>query len=246
MADQDSSQPSGPVLFAGARRDWFKLSIFTLATIGYWLLVYLTLSLAETKLPLYQIVSRSLAITGFTYIGWSLFSSLVFKWFPKTAPLWILRRALGVAGFLFGSSHAGIVVVYYYQGRLDTIFYSFNSLLNPLIFGLLAYPILLVMFLTASDWAVAKLGGGRWKRIHQLVYWAYFFLVFHGLLLGSDLTRHWPGIMLWVTTAATLLGQLYWFLVISIKRKFKNLGFLIGVVIIGLYLATAWLAFGHR
>lgn len=197
-------------------------------------------------MPAFQILSRSLATTGATLIGWSLFSSLIFRWFPQTARFWPYRRALGVSGFLFAAGHVLVVFWGYYGWRLDVIYFSLNPFLNPLIFGSLAFPIFLIMFLTATDWAVAKLGGERWKNIQRLVYPAYLFTVFHFLLLVPNLTSLWPGMILVLTTLAVLTGQLYWWIQFSAKKKFRSRGTLVGLLIVALYLFFGFLAFGSH
>jgi sulfoxide reductase heme-binding subunit YedZ len=243
MADSLEKKPSGPNLFAGARRNWLQLLLFTAAVVGYWLLVFLTLYLSRGALPIYQILSRSLALVGATLIGWSLFSSLAIKWQPRFAPYWTLRRALGVAGFIFAAGHVWVVNSAYFNWNLELVYFSLNPFVNPLVFGSLAFPIFLLMTLTATDWAVARMGGPSWKFLQRFVYLAYLFTVFHFVLLAPDLFSHWPGIVLAVTTVGVLLGQLYWWYKISASRQFRNLGFWVGLGIIFLYLVFGYLAF---
>lgn len=243
MADR---RPLAPPLFAGFRHYWPNLFLFGFILICYWFLVFISLYLSREMLPAYQILSRSFALTGATLIGWSLLSSLVFKWFPQTARFWSYRRALGVSGFLFATGHAFVVYWQYYAWDLSTIYFSLNPFVNPIVFGTLAFPIFLVMTMTATDWAVARLGGQTWKNLQRLVYLAYLLLVFHFLLIVPDLTTRWPGVILVLTTMAVLLGQLYWWWRISASKGFRSGGTLVGLVIVGLYLVIGYLAFSGR
>lgn len=241
MADKlpKTTQP----IFAGARRNWREVLIFSFGVMLYWFATFITFLYFGPEIATYQVVSRSLASAGATYIGVALLCSLVFKWFPLTARHWPLRRALGVAGFLFALAHVVTVSWNYFGGNLASIFYSFNPLVNPMIFGVLAFPIFFVMTITATDWAVAKLGGQLWKNIQRLVYFGYLFLVFHFLLIVPDLGSLWPGMVLLIVTVLVLVGQLYWWLKISAAKGFRTMGTVIGLIIIGLYLGIGYLAF---
>lgn len=245
MADAEPTQQQQPAIFAGARRNWPELVIMSFILLAYWFLVFITLLGLREQLPAFRIISRSLALSGATFIGFSLFSSLIFKWFPLTARFWPYRRALGVGGFVFGFLHVVVVFWAYFGFDLGTIYFSLNPLLNPIVFGTLSFLIFLVMTLTATDWAVAKLGGTRWKNIQRFVYPAFLFLVFHFLLMVPNLTNFWPGLILVLTTMAVLFGEVYWWFRISARMKFQSRGTLVGILMIVAYLIFGYLAFGR-
>ncbi len=64
-----------------------------------------------------------------------------------------------------------------------------------IIAGFLAYLLLLPLALTSTTWAIRKLGGKRWNRLHKLVYFAaicgiihYWWQVKPGVLSPMNLT----------------------------------------------------------
>jgi sulfoxide reductase heme-binding subunit YedZ len=61
--------------------------------------------------------------------------------------------------------------------------------------GMAAWLLLLPLALTSTNWAIRKLGGKRWNRLHKLVYVAvicgvihYWWQVKHGVLLPLPFT----------------------------------------------------------
>ncbi|MEK7643532.1 MAG: FAD-dependent oxidoreductase [Patescibacteria group bacterium] len=189
---------------------------------------------------------RSFALMGASLIGLALFTSAIFKWFPKTARYWHLRRYLGVAGFIFVSLHIASVYQYYYDYNLAEIYFSLNPLENPIIFGTIAYPILFLMALTSTDWAVTKLKPRRWKNLHRFIYPAYISSIFHFVFIDPELFTHLPGQVLLVITLAALIGQLYWFFKTIAKRHFQSLGTFVGFTIIFITFIISALAYSAK
>ena len=95
-------------------------------------------------------IVRGSALAGATLIGCALLSSAIFKWLPRTARYWRLRRYLGVSGFVFTVMHVS-AVYYFYAGvqsittisNILSLYPSFNPFENPIIFGAIAFPIFL-------------------------------------------------------------------------------------------------------
>ena len=187
---------------------------------------------------------RSFALAGATLISAALFSSAVFMWRPKLSDYWRIRRYLGVSGFVCILFHALSVYQFYFAWDLGTLYYSFNPLKNPIVFGSIAFPIFMAMALISTDWAFAKLGKW-WKRIHRLVYIAYLSSIFHFLLVNPPILRNVAGYLLLAMTTLAVLGELYWFFVFTMKeKKYLSWGTLYGLALIATAIILAFAAFG--
>lgn len=188
---------------------------------------------------------RSFGLAGETTIGLALFSSAIFKWFPKTALHWRVRRGLGVSGFVLVFFHVVTAAQFIFKGDLAAAYYSFNPLVNPVIFGAVAYVIFFAMAITSTDWMVRKLTPRVWKYIHRFVYIAYISSIFHWVRMNPAVLNNPLGYLLLAMTAAALFGQLFWFITVSAKNKFRSLGFFIGLSIIMVTLITVYLLWGR-
>lgn len=165
---------------------------------------------------------RASSFAGATLIGGALFSSAIFKWFPRTARHWRYRRYLGVSGAVFLSFHALAIYYFYFNFDILTAYYTLNPIKNPMVFGSLALPIFLLMALTSTDWAVEKLGGRNWKRLHRLVYIAYPLSILHFLLIRPKALATAPGVLLLAVTALAVFGQIYWFFRITMQKRARR------------------------
>ncbi len=175
---------------------------------------------------------RSFSFAGATLIGLALFSSAVFKWIPTTAKHWRFRRYLGVSGFVFVLFHALSVYYFYYQFNLKEIYFSFNPIKNPIVFGSIALPIFMIMALTSSDYMVNKLTPKVWKFIHRFVYIAYIAAIFHFTATNPAALNNPPGYLLILVTFLAIFGQIFWFFKIAGQKRFKSIGSLIGILLI--------------
>lgn len=205
---------------------WFSLSvgIFWLSQFWYQYYVYEPENFAGAWI-------RSHSLAGTTLIATALLLSIILKFHPPWAGQWRWRRRLGVAGVLLIIFHTLGVLKYGYMYNLAMIFFSWNPYLNPVLFGLFVYPILLTMLVTSTDWMVRKLKKW-WKFIHRLVYLAEVGIVLHVLLLIGELKKTPPGYLLYILAILVILGQIYWWLRISKLRSFKNSGFYVGLGLI--------------
>ncbi len=182
------------------------------------------------------------AFAGATLIASSLFSSAIFKWYPKYASRWRIRRYLGVAGALCISIHVYFVIFTLYGGDLGSLYYSWNPIDNPIIFGTIAYSILFAMLLTSTDWAM-RVMGRKWKFLHRFVYIAFPASIFHWLLTNPHIYQDPPGGLLVGITALAVLGQLFWFFKTIKARHYRNAGTYVGFAITLAVLITAYFAF---
>ena len=99
---------------------------------------------------------------------------------PKYASLIEPRRAVGLAAFFFAAFHITLV---------SGIYFSWQPLaalaLLPNIVAVPAAFVLLLTALTASDFAVQKLGMAKWKMVQRLVYIGFAFVLAHVLLVTN-------------------------------------------------------------
>ena len=100
-----------------------------------------------------------------------------FQIFYKTRLLSGMRKRLGLYSFLYASIHLSIFIFLDYGLNWVSIF---NQLTQKtyIIYGLIAFLILLSMAITSFRWWKVKLGK-NWKRLHRLVYLAAILIVLH-------------------------------------------------------------------
>lgn len=225
---------------------WKFFGGFWLASLIFWLAQFLYQYHVLIPGEAAGSVLRASALTGATLIGTALFSSALFKWIPRWAQYWRIRRFLGVAGAIFIGLHIYTVYQHLYGFDIFAVYYSLDPFENPVVFGSLAYPIILAMALTSTDWAVQKLTPRWWKRLHRLVYVAYPLAIFHFALVNPALLNNPFGYLLVLVTVAAVFGQLYWFVSIASRKRFLSLGALVGFVVLALCLFLAYGAYTRR
>lgn len=215
------------------------LWLFAIGSLLFWLIqVAYQYYTTSRDLPAIALV-RGSAFTGATLIAVSLFVSALRKWWPQQlSRYWRLRRNLGVAGAIFILIHVLGVIWLYNNWNLTIIFYSFNPLQNPLIFGAIGFVILLAMLITSTDGIQKKLGR-RWKQIHRCIYIGFPAIIFHYTLMNPDALTTPPGYLLVTVTALAVLGQLFWFFKIAGAQHFKTKAALVGFLIIAVVIITA-------
>lgn len=233
-----------PALFEGAQKNWKFVLGFVVFSVLFWLLE-LGFQLFALHTPLKLALVRSFSLAGTTFFGLALFSSAIFRWFPKSAKYWTIRRSLGVMGTVFIVFHVLTALNFVFNGDLQQTYFSLNPIENPVVFGSIAFPIFFVMALTSTDWAVQKLKT-KWKAIHRLVYFGFWATVFHFLLINPPALMNLMGYLLMAVTFLALTGELYWFIQTTRQRKAFSLGTAIGILVIFLYLITAYLAWFAR
>ena len=229
-------------------RHWPRLLIVSVSSAVFWLAQYWYQYYVYEPGVFQTAWVRSHTLSGTTLLAAALFLSIIFKSRPQLAGQWHWRRNLGVAGFIFIIFHVtGAMRFYFGLDYLNPwpawrgIFFTWNPLENPVIFGLAAYPILIAMAATSSDWAVRKLKRW-WKFLHRFVYLAEIFIVFHAVLMGGPVMKTPPGLLLYALGGVVILGQIYWWFRISRLRRFKNAGFWVGLGTILLALILWYLA----
>lgn len=139
---------------------------------GLWAIRFLMLTLAITPLK--------------TVLGWPRLTSL--------------RRMLGVAAL-------GYTTVHLLAFSADQAF-DLATIAAELAFrlylavGTIAFLLMIPLGLTSTDAMVKRLGGPKWKRLHQLIYVIAFLSVLHFFLLLLKLITPeatiWAGIFVWL------------------------------------------------
>ena len=108
----------------------------------------------------------------------SLAITPVRKLVPKMSWLIKFRRLLGLFAFFYGTIHMLTYVALYagfnVQQMLDDI-----GKRKFITMGVAAWLLLLPLALTSTNWAIRKLGGKIWNRLHKLVYVAAVCGVIH-------------------------------------------------------------------
>jgi sulfoxide reductase heme-binding subunit YedZ len=124
---------------------------------------------------------------------------------------WLIkfRRLLGLFAFFYATIHLATYVALYANFNLN-VFETDITKRRFIIVGFVAYLILVPLAATSTTWAIRKLGGKRWNRLHKLVYFAaicgivhYWWQVKPGVLSPMNLT---------ITLFVLLLARpaLYW------------------------------------
>ena len=173
---------------------------------GFWALVFLGLALAIT--PLRRIL--------------------------RYGPLIDVRRMIGVAAFIYIAAHLAL----FFADQSYSVVKFFTEITKRvyLIIGMIAWIGLAVLAATSTDAMVRRLGGMRWRRLHQLIYLISVLALIHyfqqtkadvgvpvfvasifGWLLAYRVVGWWQGraelssamllIMTIVVAAVTLFGE---------------------------------------
>jgi sulfoxide reductase heme-binding subunit YedZ len=112
------------------------------------------------------------------------------------------RKLIGLFAFFYACVHLLAYLALYAGFNVQTMIDDIAKR-RFITMGMLAWLLLVPLALTSTNWSIRKLGGKRWKRLHQLVYVAAVCGVIH----------YWwqvkPGVLapLWITIIlAVLLG----------------------------------------
>lgn len=113
---------------------------------------------------------------------------------PRLSWLIKFRRLLGLFAFFYATIHLATYIALYANFSWST-FEADITKRRFIIAGFCAYLLLLPLAATSTTWAIRKLGGKRWNRLHKLVYFAaiagivhYWWQVKPGVLSPMNLT----------------------------------------------------------
>lgn len=166
---------------------------------------------------------------AFGYIAFSFLSlslvvtpiRVIWPAFGLNPAFFMARRALGICGFLFAVLHYIAIVMVNFRGNFALSIVAALKSSTGLLFGMLALPILLLLFITANDASVRRLGR-KWFTLHKLAYLAYPLIIAHAYILGIDfenrLINAYSGSFLMIALVTILLEIIR--VSISIKKRF--------------------------
>ena len=113
---------------------------------------------------------------------------------PRLSWLIKFRRLLGLFAFFYATIHLATYVALYLNFDLS-VFETDITKRRFIIAGFAAYTLLVPLAATSTTWAIRKLGGKQWNRLHKLVYLAaicgiihYWWQVKPGVLSPMNLT----------------------------------------------------------
>lgn len=124
----------------------------------------------------------------------SLAITPVRRLFPRLSWLIKFRRLLGLFAFFYATLHLATYVALYAGFDLNTMAADIAKR-RFITMGVTAWLLLLPLAATSTTWAIRRLGGKRWNRLHMLVYAAavcgvihYWWQVKPGVLTPMNLT----------------------------------------------------------
>jgi sulfoxide reductase heme-binding subunit YedZ len=97
---------------------------------------------------------------------------------PRLSWLIRFRRLLGLFAFFYASLHLATYIGLYMNFDLS-VFKTDITKRRFIIAGFLAYTLLVPLAATSTTWAIRKLGGKRWNRLHKLVYFTAISGIIH-------------------------------------------------------------------
>jgi len=97
---------------------------------------------------------------------------------PRLSWLIKFRRLLGLFAFFFASLHLATYIALYMNFDLN-VFKTDITKRRFIIIGFAAYILLVPLAATSTTWAIRKLGGKQWNRLHKLVYVAAICGIIH-------------------------------------------------------------------
>jgi len=113
---------------------------------------------------------------------------------PRLSWLIKFRRLLGLFAFFYATVHLATYLVLYLNFDWS-VFKTDITKRRFIIAGFAAYLLLVPLAATSTTWAIRKLGGKQWNRLHMLVYLAaisgiihYWWQVKPGVLSPMNLT----------------------------------------------------------
>lgn len=98
--------------------------------------------------------------------------------FPRLSWLIKFRRLLGLFAFFYATLHLSTWIALY-TGFDPNSMYADILKRRYVTAGMTAWLLLLPLALTSTNWAIRKMGGKAWNRLHRLVYFAAIVGIVH-------------------------------------------------------------------
>ena len=116
--------------------------------------------------------------TALNLLTISLAITPVRKLIPQLSWLIKFRRLLGLFAFFYGTLHLFTYIALY---AAFSVPYMIDDVTKRkfIFIGVAAWLLLVPLALTSTNWAIRKMGGKNWNRLHKLVYLAVICGVIH-------------------------------------------------------------------
>lgn len=126
------------------------------------------------------------------------------------------RRAIGVVTFFYLAAHflTWLVLDVQFQNVWADIVKRWYITV-----GMVAFVLMVPLALTSNTWSLRKLGAGRWRRLHRLVYAIAILGAAHFLLLVKGF--QWEPILYALVIALLLLSRVKWESLVSARSATK-------------------------
>ena len=163
---KDSKRPWQVWLDRRGRVSWLRIATIVVLLLPAAKALIEANAIAYSARPLNELIHR----TGF----WALvFLGVAFAITPlrrilRYGPLIDVRRMIGVASFIYIAAH--LLLFFADQSYSFAKFFTEITKRVYLIIGAFAWIGLAVLAATSTDAMVRRLGGMRWRRLHQLIY----------------------------------------------------------------------------
>lgn len=93
------------------------------------------------------------------------------------------KKVIGLCAFYYALLHMSS---YFIKKVIKTGAFPWEYLVHPMvIFGELAFIILLALAVTSTKWSKQKMGREKWKTLHRAVYFAEIFIFIHMVMQGE-------------------------------------------------------------
>lgn len=164
-------------------RFYVLLFSFFLSVVAYWYIFYIV----GNQFDRVSLLVTTYAYTALLYLYIALLCgplTKIFQQLPLRAQYVKARRAIGVSAFYFALLHSWNAFFNSLGGFEVVPFLDLRYQL-ALLLSSIALFILSLMAATSFDYMVKKLTFPVWKKLHQFVYLAAFFIVMHVMLIGT-------------------------------------------------------------
>ncbi|MFQ3581241.1 MAG: protein-methionine-sulfoxide reductase heme-binding subunit MsrQ [Chloracidobacterium sp.] len=115
-----------------------------------------------------EFILRLTGMLALVFLTLTLMVTPLVAWF---GPAWLikLRRTLGLFAFFYGGLHLFSYV--WFDKVFDLVAVGVDVLRRPFIlFGMLAFLVMLPLAATSTNGMIKRLGARRWKQLHRLTY----------------------------------------------------------------------------
>ncbi len=163
---KDSKQPWQVWLDRRGRISWLRVATLIVLLIPAAKALIEANAIATSARPLNELIHRA-GFWALMFLGLAL-AITPLRRVLRYGPLIDVRRMIGVASFIYIAAH--LALFFADQSYSFAKFFTEITRRVYLIIGALAWIGLAVLAATSTDAMVRRLGGMRWRRLHQLIY----------------------------------------------------------------------------